>query len=128
MFSKEGRSNDAHAHIERAKPYAANNTYHLACALLLQARVWDRQHRFEEARSEALRALEMFEKLGAASDVDRARRFLQRIDHAGEEMDNRVTCDESGEYGELLQIMLLAVCINSSFWAGSQNPNDVLQV
>jgi hypothetical protein len=37
----------------------------------LQAWVWYNQHRLEEARSEALRAADIYEKLGAAKDVER---------------------------------------------------------
>jgi hypothetical protein len=37
---------------------------------LLQARDWYRQRMLEEATSEALRALEIFEKLGAAEDLE----------------------------------------------------------
>jgi len=80
LFSWEGRFNDAHAHIEQAKPYAVNNAYNLACALQLQAKVWDQQHMFEEAKSEALRALDMFEKLGATNSAEDTRELLGHID------------------------------------------------
>ena len=81
LFSDEGRFDDAHAHIEQAKLHATNgnDTYALARATQLQAVVWHRQHRFEEARSEASSAVEMFEKLGAADDVEHARRLLHQI-------------------------------------------------
>ena len=109
VFIKEGRFNDAHSHIERAKSYAVNNAYLLARALQLQAQVWNKQHRFEEAKSEALRALDMFEKLGAASDVDHSRRILRWVDRALEKPDNLVTRDKSGEDGEPLEPTLLFV-------------------
>ena len=81
VFSEGGRFNHAHAHIERAKSYAVNDPYLLARALWLQASGWNEQDRFEEAKSEALRALDMFEKLGAARDADKTRLPPQRIDH-----------------------------------------------
>jgi len=99
LSSNEGRFDDAHAHIEQAKLHATNDNYThgLACATRLQAEVWHRQHRFEEARSEASSAVEIFEKLGAADDVECARRLLQQID------------------GELLAIVQFLVFIDPSF-------------
>ena len=79
LFFLEGRYQDAQAHIERAKPYAVNNAYDLARAAYRQATIWYRQHRPEDARSEALRASDVFEKLGAAKDVELCRMLLQRI-------------------------------------------------
>ena len=38
------------------------------------------QHMFEEATSEALRALDMFEKLGATNDAEDTRELLEQID------------------------------------------------
>ena len=80
LFSEQGRFNDAHAHIEHAKSHAVDNPYSLARALLLQARFWYRQHVFEEAKSEALCAHGMFEKLGATGDAERARELLGVMD------------------------------------------------
>ena len=94
LFSEEGRFNDAQTHVERAKSYAVNDTYNLARASRLQARLWKKQRMFEEAKSEALRALDMFEKLGATKDVGMTRRLLRLIDLALEEMDlDPVTSD-----------------------------------
>jgi hypothetical protein len=80
LSSNEGRFNDAHAHIERARSYAVSNSYLLARASLLQARSWDRQHMFQEAESEALHALDVFEELGATTFAVDARQFLEEID------------------------------------------------
>ena len=104
-----GRLDDAHAHVEQAKLHAtnANDTYALASATRLQAWLWHRQHRFGEAKSEAWRAMEMFEKLGAADDAERVRRLLQQID---------LDACESDDDGELLTtIPLFGVFIDSSF-------------
>ena len=80
LFTDEGQFEDAQTHIEHAKAHAVTDPFLLAYAVDQQARVWDGQGRFEEARSEAMRALDVFEKLGAAHDVEMSRRFLQRID------------------------------------------------
>ena len=79
VFSREGRLEDAQTHVEHAKSHAANDTYLLGRAMRQQARLWDLQGRFEDAKSEALRALDAFEKLGAANDVECTRRFLRRL-------------------------------------------------
>jgi len=84
LFSDQDRFDDANAHIEHAKSHTVNNVYHLGRAMELQAEIWCGQHRLEHARSEALRAAEVFEKLGAAQDLERCRRFVRMID-SGEE-------------------------------------------
>jgi len=82
LFSDEGRFDDAHAHVEQAKLHATNgkNAPLLAHAMQLQAEVLCRQHRFAEAKSEVLGAVEIFEKLGAINKAESARRLLQRIE------------------------------------------------
>ena len=79
-FSEGGKFNDAHIHAERARLYAVDDTYLLARASLLQARLWYAQDMFGEAKSEALRALGVFEKLGAGSDSEFTRWLIQQID------------------------------------------------
>ena len=103
LFGSQGRFEDAHAHIERAKSHAADDhdIYLLARAMKVRARFWHRQRSFEEARSEALRAVDVFEKLGAAKHVKRARRLLQRIDDDATRTNGLF--DESDEDGELLR-------------------------
>jgi tetratricopeptide (TPR) repeat protein len=105
LSSKEGRFNDAHAHVERAKSHAVNDPYLLARASFLQARVWDQQHMFQEAKSGASHALDVFERLGATTFATRVRQFLGEIDHKLKEIDD----------GELLESMLLVKCINLVF-------------
>jgi len=119
LFGREGRYNDAHPHIEHAKSYAANDPYALACASWLQACFWDRQYRFEEAKSEALRALDLYEKLGAAADVERSRQLLEQIENDAQREDSDLdTRDESGDGGELPETMLLVMRIDSSWSDG----------
>ena len=80
VFFEERKFDDAQAHVEYAKSLAANNTYLPARASLLQAQLWHAQNRLGEAKSEALCALDVFEKLGATKNAEVARWLLQRID------------------------------------------------
>jgi len=80
LFFKEGRFDDAHASVERAKSHAINNPYNLARAMRLQARFWYGQGKFEEAESEVLRAADVFERLGAAKDLEECRALLRDIE------------------------------------------------
>jgi hypothetical protein len=62
---------NASVHIQRAKSHDIHNTYDLGCAMDLQAYVWCLQRGLEDrdAKSEALRALEIFEKPGVVEDA-----------------------------------------------------------
>jgi len=80
VFSGENRFDDAHAHVEQAKLHVVNDAYLLARASRLQAGFWYQQDMLEEAKSEALRVLNVFEKLGAANDVENTRKLLEQID------------------------------------------------
>jgi len=102
LFVTQGRTNDAHTHVERAKSHAVNGALNLGRAMELQAKVWLRQRRFEAAKSEALRAADVYEKLGAAQDLEEARKLLRRIN---KKMNSR----------ELSQTMLFPVCANFPF-------------
>ena len=64
--------------IDRAKSHAVDDAaYTLGLAMYLQAWVWYKQHRVEEARSEALRGADVFERLGAATALENCRRLLR---------------------------------------------------
>ena len=80
LFCGEDSFDDAHAHIEHAKSHTADNAYYLGRAIELQAWVFFKQHRLEEARSEALRAADIYEKLGAAKNVETCRVLLRDIE------------------------------------------------
>ena len=71
LFRDEGKFDNAHTHIKQAKAYAVANQYNLGRAMETQAWVWNDQGRHEEAVSEALGAIEIYRKLGAANDVER---------------------------------------------------------
>ena len=79
ISSDQCRFDDAHAHIERAKSYAINSPHDFGRAMYLQARFWYRDSRFAEAKSEVLRAADVFEKLGATSGLEKCRKLLHDI-------------------------------------------------
>jgi len=120
LSSDQGRIDDAHAHVEQAKLHATNDndTYLLARATWLQAGIWHGQHRFGEAKSEASRAVQMLEKLGAVGDAEHARRLLQQI-----ELDAR----ESDDDGELITTVPLFVFTDSSFSDKAAKPESWLR-
>jgi len=80
LLFKEGRFDEAHASVERAKSHAINEPHYLAHVMQLQSRFWYEQGRFEEAKSEALRAADVFEGFGAAKDLEECRALLRNIE------------------------------------------------
>jgi hypothetical protein len=74
---------------------------------------------FEEAKSEALHALDVFEKLGAANDAERTRALLGEIDVRLKEMDpvNRLTMVSPSK-------QCYSSCALTSVSSGPQNPTD----
>ena len=77
-----GELDDASVHIERAKPYIDYDSYKLGRAMHVQAAVWYRQSRLEDATSEASCALEIYEKSGAVYEVVICRKLLRKIERA----------------------------------------------
>jgi tetratricopeptide (TPR) repeat protein len=84
MFRDGGDFNEANTHIKQAKSHAANEAYKLGRATQIQADIWYRQLRLGEAKSEALQALEIYEKLGAAINAGNCRELLQKVEQAME--------------------------------------------
>jgi tetratricopeptide (TPR) repeat protein len=80
LFLDQGRLDDAHAHVERAKSYMANDAYMLGHMVELKARIWFKQGKLEEAKSETLDAVGVFEKLGTATELERCRNLLREIE------------------------------------------------
>ena len=109
LFLDETRFDDARAHIKHTKSYTADSAYDLGRAMQLEARVWYRQHRLEEARSETLRAADVFEKLGAVRDLECCRKLLWIIQN------RPATSGCSGSNCEILQIVLPPARTNSPF-------------
>jgi tetratricopeptide (TPR) repeat protein len=82
LFFEESEFDEANTHIELAKSHAVNDAYKLGRATLMQAGVWHRQLRLEEAKSEATHALEIFEGLGAMKDAGVCKGLLQEVHQA----------------------------------------------
>ena len=107
LFSEQGKFEDAQTHIEHARAHAVNDAFLLARAMDGQAQLWVLQGRFEDAKSEALGALDAFEKLGAANNAETTRQLLRRIEAN--------SLDRSNGDGELLKATLPVVyCADSS--------------
>ena len=106
LFGEQGRFDDAQAHIERAKPQAAHAAFLLGRTMYMQAWLWRKQNRFEEAKSEVLRAADLYGKIGATSGLETCRRFLI-------ETEKRMTRSDSD--GEHLGATLFHPVINSPF-------------
>ena len=79
LFSKERRFDEANSHITWAKRQATNGVYNLASAMWLQARIWSDQDRFEEAEHDVSRAIDTFERLGAVTELEGCREFLNEL-------------------------------------------------
>ena len=99
LFVCEGRFDDASAHIEQAKSHTVDSVYNLGSAMELQAGLWCLQRRFDEAKSEVLRAVNIYEGLGAAEDLENCMRLLRQIDE--------ITNDS-----KFLETVLLTACID----------------
>jgi tetratricopeptide (TPR) repeat protein len=82
LFRDEYEFDNANTHIEQAKPHAIHNSYHLARTMALQAEIWYRQGKLEDAKFEASHALEVYEKLGAGTNVEYCRNLLQMVERA----------------------------------------------
>jgi tetratricopeptide (TPR) repeat protein len=82
IFLNQDEFDCAEVHIEQAKSHALDNPYNLGRAAHLQAVIWYKQHRFEDATSEVLRAQEIFEKLGNVGHLEGSRALLRTIEAA----------------------------------------------
>jgi tetratricopeptide (TPR) repeat protein len=112
LFLKEGKFNNAQAHVEHAKSCLANDTYLLGWVTHLQANLWYQQSRFKEARSEALHASNIFEKLGAMGSVELCGELLQQIEEK-----ERIpgTSDALDSDSEPLELVLLLALLTLHF-------------
>ena len=79
LFLGKKRFADAHTHVERVKSHV-NSQYELGRAMLLQAKIWYGEGKLEEAKSELLRAADVFKKIGATRSLETCRYALQMIE------------------------------------------------
>ena len=100
LFSSHGQFGDATTHVEWAKSYVVNDPYCLGCATEMQAMIWYRECRFEDAKSEVLKALEIFERLEGAEGEMSCRDLLRKIE-AGER-------ESTGELSKMMLCVPLA--------------------
>jgi tetratricopeptide (TPR) repeat protein len=114
LFRDEDEFDEANAHIEQAKSQAVNDAYNMSRAMQIQAEVWYHQHRLDEAKSEALRALEIYEKHGAAGDAGICRGILRKIEQA---IETRSTCVDSDRGGKHLEMITCPTLVDSPFSA-----------
>ena len=91
LFGEGGKLDDESTHIEQAKSHAVHGTlqYELGRATEMQAEVWYRQLRLEDAKSETLHSLEIYEKIGAAEGVDDSMLLLQKVEEAMDKLSLR---------------------------------------
>ena len=80
LFRSESDFDDANIHVEHAKSHTSSNPYFLGRAMQMQAKIWHKQGQLGKAKSEALCALEIFEKVGAARDAGVCKDLLQQLD------------------------------------------------
>ena len=92
---------------------AVNSTYNPGHAMKLQARVWYKQHKLEEARSEARRTTEVFEELGAAKDLEGCRKLLRDMQNG---LNDSVTSGQSGFNCGFMQMALFPARTDIPFY------------
>ena len=112
LLSCEGMFDSAHIHIGHAKSNAIHDPYLMGRVMSLWAKILYKECRFEEAKSEALCAADVFEKLGAMGSVRHCRAIIQDI----EALAPSGILDSNGESPET---SLLPTPVDSPFLAHS---------
>ena len=110
LFRDKGQFDEANAHIEQAKSHTCNEAYQLGRAMEMQASIWYRQLRFEEAKSEVSDALEIFEKLGATGNVGTCKDLLQKVVQA-------IQNQSTNMRGKFLETAARSTSVNFGFLA-----------
>ena len=103
LFASQDELDTAYTHIKQAKSYAGGDSYSLGRAAQLQAWYLYRQCRLENAASEILYALEIFEKADALKEIGLCRDLIQLIEE--QRKMGGVTFDKSDSSGELSETM-----------------------
>ena len=105
MFFGVRRYDDARLHAERAWIYAVNDVPLLGHAMKLRAIILYSQKKYNEAKSEALRAADVHEKLGDAVGLDVALDYVDLVE--------RAKSNQAYMNGELLDMAPLPTPTNS---------------
>jgi hypothetical protein len=79
LFFDEAGFDDAQVHVEQAKLRALDSPFRLGHAVHLQALIWYRRRRLQDAASEAVHAQKIFEKLGNSRLVEICKTLLKDI-------------------------------------------------
>ena len=114
LFRGQGQFDDALSHLEHAKSLAINDAYLIGRAVELQAWIRFGQRRLEEARLEAQRAVDSYEKSGAVQDLKRCRGLLRDIQ---KELDNSHTSGQSGNDCKFLRMLFFPARVDLPFLA-----------
>ena len=110
----KGELGGANACVRYAKSHTTDNTSNLVIAMQLQTLIWCKQGRFEEARSETLRIVKLYEALGIMGEAERYRTLAQRMQQV---LDRPVDSDQPASNCELFQMMLFPARIYFPFKA-----------
>ena len=113
LFSNEHQFDAAYAHVEHAKLHATNDPYNLGRAMELRAEILYQECKFEEAKSEVLRAADAFERLGATKNLEDCRKILRDIE-AEVGAGGSAASSESAFNGEPLEAVPSPTSVNFS--------------
>ncbi|KAF9643833.1 hypothetical protein BDM02DRAFT_3191163 [Thelephora ganbajun] len=80
LFLSQGRLDDTWVHIEHIKSHAVDDPHRLGFTIVLQGSLWCQERRSEDAKSEILRAVDVYERLGAAKALGFCRMLLWGIE------------------------------------------------
>ena len=95
LFIEEDRLDDAQAYIEQHKLKVVNSPFNMAATMMIQAFVWDHGGRVDEAKSEALRCIDLYKKLGVSGRLlKKSEAILREFE---EKKDSSVTSDTFAE-------------------------------
>ncbi|KAF9781811.1 hypothetical protein BJ322DRAFT_246891 [Thelephora terrestris] len=97
LFHLEDELDDAQDHITQAKLHTVDDKLCLGIAMEMQGWIWLKQGSLEGAMSEALGAKEIYEKLGAATDLGHVMGLTQAIEEKMESRAAPATSDSSDE-------------------------------
>jgi tetratricopeptide (TPR) repeat protein len=98
LFHNEGDFDDAQVHISQAKPHVVGETHTLGRMMETQAWIWYRQGRLEDARSEVLRATEVYEKFGLSKGIEDCGFLLREIEEAHDGQSASEKPDSNGQF------------------------------
>ena len=113
LFRDRGEFDNAHTHIKQAGLHGSDNAYFLGCAAQMHGEIWYRQRKFDDAISETLRAIGIFENIGAAEQLAQSRVTLQDMERAAPARfrKGRPTSYHLGSGGKPVTAMLLVSSI-----------------